>query len=94
MFVLLEQSRSNANCGAIMQEEIHMALIVVQDMTSANMQVKRLTFQMASTAPVSALLNQVASSTSYVPDTFELGLQRASAETVSIRFHSFTSSIA
>lgn len=59
-----------------MQEGIRTALIVVQDMTSADIQVTRTTFHLVSTAPVSLLVNQVASSTSYVPGTFELQLQR------------------
>ena len=63
----------------MMQEGVRMALIVVQDMTSADIQVTRTTFQLASTVPVSVLVNQVASSTSYVPGTFELQLQRNDA---------------
>lgn len=59
-----------------MQEGLRTALIVVQDMTSADIQVTRTTFHLVSTAPVSLLVDQVASSTSYVPGTFELQLQR------------------
>ena len=56
-------------------EEIRMALIVVQDMTTATMQVGHTNFSLASTVTVRTLLEHIATSTSYMMGTFQLQLQ-------------------
>lgn len=70
-----------------MQEEIRMALIVVQDMTTASMQVSRMSVSLASTATVSMLLDQVANFSSYTAGSFELILQRAANTDNNVRWN-------
>lgn len=54
---------------------IRMAFIVVQDMTSATLQVGHTTISLASTASVRTLVQQVATSANYMNGTFQLQLQ-------------------
>lgn len=56
-------------------EEIRMALIVVQDMTTATMQVGHTNLSLASTVTVKTLLEHIAASTNYMVGTFQLQLQ-------------------
>ena len=58
-----------------------MAHITVQDMSNASIQVGRITFMMAASATVSALMDQVALSSRYAAGSFELALQRTANDT-------------
>lgn len=64
--------------------EIRMALIVVQDMTTATLQIGHTSLSLASTASVRTLVQQVATSTNYMNGTFSLLLQSTNSESSSV----------
>ena len=76
--------------------EIRMALIAVQDMTTATLQIGHTSLSLASTVPVRTLVQQVATSANYMNGTFQLLLQPADSDSsVSVDatlFHLFSCS--
>ena len=60
--------------------EIRMALIVVQDMTTATLQIGHTSYSLASSVPVRTLLQQVATSANYMNGTFQLLLQPSGSD--------------
>lgn len=64
--------------------EIRMALIVIQDMTTATLQIGHTSLSLASTVPVRTLLQQVATSSNYTNGTFQLLLQPVGSDSSTV----------
>lgn len=80
--------RNTATTARDELEEIRMALIVVQDMTTATLQVGHTSLSLASTVPVKMLLEHVATSANYLNGTFQLFLQSSGSDANAVRFSS------
>lgn len=65
-------------------EEIRMALIVVQDMTTATMQIGHNNLYLASTVTVKTLLEHTAVATKYMMGTFQLLLQPSGSDKTAV----------
>jgi hypothetical protein len=70
--------------------EIRMALIVVQDMTTATLQVGHVSLSLASTVLVRMLVQQVATSANYVNGTFLLHLQPANPDSSAVSIPAYS----
>ena len=74
---MILSSNLSASAHSGQEGEIRMALIVVQDMTTATLQVGHTSLSLASTVLIRTLVQQVATSANYMNGTFLLLLQPA-----------------
>lgn len=81
---MILSGNASASSHSGQDEEIRMALIVVQDMTTATLQIGHTSLSLASTASVRTLVQQVATSTNYMNGTFSLLLQPTNPDTSSV----------
>ena len=75
---------TNAASHIVQTEEIRMALIVVQDMTTATMQIGHVNLSLASSVTVKSLFEHIAISTNYMMGTFQVLLQPSGSDKTAV----------
>lgn len=86
---MIRSGSASTNAYSGQEGEVRMALIVVQDMTTATLQIGHTSLSLASTALVRTLVQQVATSANYMNGTFRLLLQPAGSESSTVSWSFF-----